>query len=75
LDSVDEMFDKKTKINTPEGEALQIMLLLIKQYEDQHFPIPISDPIEAIKLKMQEKGLKNKNLVGKVRSKGCFCFA
>ena len=70
LDWVDEMLDKKTKINTPEGETLQIILLLIKQYEDQHFPIPIPDPIEAIKLKMQEKGLKNKDLVGKVGSKG-----
>lgn len=70
LDWVDEMFDKKTKINTREGETLQIILLLIKQYEDQHFPIPIPDPIEAIKLKMQEKGLKNKDLVGKVGSKG-----
>jgi len=70
LDWVDEMFDKKTKINTLEGETLQVALLLIKQYEDQHFPIPIPDPIEAIKLKMLEKGLKNKDLVGKVGSKG-----
>ena len=70
LEWVDEMFDKKTKLNTPEGDALQVALLLIKQYEDEHFPIPVPDPIEAIKLKMQEKGLKNKDLVGKIGSKG-----
>ena len=70
LEWVDEMFDKKTKLNTPEGDALQVALLLIKQYEDAHFPIPVPDPIEAIKLKMQEKGLKNKDLVGKIGSKG-----
>ena len=29
-------------------------------------PVPLPDPIEAIKLKMLEKGLKNKDLVGKV---------
>lgn len=70
LNWVDKMFDKKTKLNTPEGEKLQIALLLIKQYEDEHYPIPIPDPIEAIKIKMLERGLKNKDLVGKVGSKG-----
>jgi len=70
LNWVDKMFDKKAKLNTPEGEKLQIALLLIKQYEDEQYPIPIPDPIEAIKIKMIEKGLKNKDLVGKVGSKG-----
>lgn len=70
LDWIDKIFDKKPKLNTPEGEKLQIALLLIKQYEDEHYPIPIPDAIEAIKVKMLEKGLKNKDLVGKVGSKG-----
>ncbi|HEY5407166.1 MAG TPA: transcriptional regulator [Ginsengibacter sp.] len=70
LNWVDKMFDKKIKPNTPDGEKLQIALLLIKQYEDKHYPIPIPDPIEAIKMKMMEKGLKNKDLIGKVGSKG-----
>ena len=70
LNWANKMFDKKTKINTPEGEKLQIALLLIKQYEDKNYPIPTPDPIEAIKMKMMEKGLKNKDLVGKVGSKG-----
>lgn len=70
LDWVDELFDKKVKPNTVAGEKLQVALLLIKQYEDIHYPIPVPDPIEAIKLKMQEKGLKNKDLVGKVGTKG-----
>ena len=70
LDWVDKMFDKKTKVNTTEGEKLQVALVLIKQYEDEHYPIPIPNPIDAIKIKMSEKGLKNKDLVGKVGSKG-----
>jgi HTH-type transcriptional regulator / antitoxin HigA len=70
LQWVDQTFNKKTKINTTEGDALQVALLLIKQYEDEHFPIQTPDPIEAIKLKMLEKGLKNKDLVGKIGSKG-----
>src|SRR5260221_12614001 len=70
LNWVDAMFDKKVKPATSEGEKLQIALLLIKQYEDKHYPIPLPDPIEAIKIKMQEMGLKNKDLVGKVGTKG-----
>lgn len=66
---VDEQFDKKVQVNTPEGDELQIALLLIKAYEDDHYPIPSPDPIDAIRLKMTEKGLKNKDLVGKLGSK------
>lgn len=67
---VDAMFDKKVEVNSNEGEMLQVVLLLIKQYEDINYPIPMPDPIDAIKMKMAENGLKNKDLVGKVGSKG-----
>ena len=70
LDWVDVQFNKKVKSNTPQGEKLQVALLLIKQYEDANYPIPLPDPIDAIKLKMNELGLKNKDLVGKMGSKG-----
>jgi len=70
LNWVDEMFDKKVKPNSADGEKVQVALLLIKQYEDIHFPIPIPDPIDAIKAKMLDLGLKNKDLVGKVGTKG-----
>ncbi len=67
---VDEMFDKKVKLNSAEGEDLQVVLLLIQEYEDKNYPIPAPDAIEAIKIKMNQKGLKNKDLVGKFGSKG-----
>ena len=70
LNWVDAQFYKKVKSNTPQGEKLQVALLLIKQYEDANYPIPLPDPIDAIKFKMDELGLKNKDLVGKVGSKG-----
>jgi len=70
LDWVDKMFDKKITSGSPEGEKLQVALLLIKQYEDIHFPIPYPDPIDAIRAKMEEKGLKNKDLVGIIGTKG-----
>lgn len=69
LNWVDEMFEKNVKPGSAEGDGLQVALLL-KQYEDEHFPIPYPYPIEAIKAKMEERGLKNKDLVGVVGSKG-----
>ena len=70
LDWVDVQFEHKVKSTTPLGEKLQVALLLIKQYEDANYPIPLPDPIDAIKVKMNELGLKNKDLVGKMGSKG-----
>ncbi|WP_411274856.1 helix-turn-helix domain-containing protein [Daejeonella sp.] len=70
LNWVDELFDKQLSPDTKEGEMLQVALLLIKQYEDANYPVPMPDPIEAIKLKMKDAGLRNKDLVGKVGSKG-----
>ena len=70
LEWVDRQFDRKVKPDSPLGEKVQVALLLIKQYEDEHHPVPLPDPIEAIKLKMKERGLRNKDLVGKVGSKG-----
>jgi len=70
LNLVDTMFDQQISPDTPEGEKLQVALLLIKQYEDLNYSIPMPDPIEAIKVKMKEAGLKNKDLVAKVGSKG-----
>ncbi|MBI2270480.1 MAG: helix-turn-helix domain-containing protein [Bacteroidetes bacterium] len=62
LNWVDGMFDKKIKPNTAEGENLQVVLLLIKDYEDRHYAIPIPNPVAAIKLKMEERGLRSKDL-------------
>lgn len=60
LEWVDLLFDNKVAPDTPDGKKLEVALLLIKHYEDEHHPIPFSDPIEAIKIKMFEMGLKNK---------------
>ena len=66
LDWVDIEFDNLPPKNSERGEHLQ----LIKSYEDEHFPIPTPDAIAAIKLKMLEKGIRNKDLVEIIGSKG-----
>ncbi|GAB4028166.1 helix-turn-helix domain-containing protein [Spirosoma koreense] len=66
---IDAQFDLKIEPDTPEGEVVQVALLLIKAYEDEHYNIPAPDPIEAIRLKMEERKVRNKDLVGKLGSK------
>ena len=70
LEWVDKQFEKKVKRNSPQGESLQVVLLLIKEFEDKNYPIPTPDPIDAIKIKMTEMGIKSKDLIGKIGSKG-----
>ncbi|MFD0748655.1 type II toxin-antitoxin system HigA family antitoxin [Mucilaginibacter calamicampi] len=55
---------------TPESDELDVLLLLLKDYEDRHYYIPDPDPIEVIKLKLEEKGLKQKDLEPIIGSKG-----
>ena len=61
LNSFEKVFDAKA--GTPEGDEAEILALLIENYEDIHYPIEPPDPIEAIKYIMEEKGIKNKDVV------------
>lgn len=69
LDWVDTQFDLNISADSKTGEDLQVALLLIKQYEDIHFPIPKPDPLLAVKQKMEDEGLKNKDLIDWIGSK------
>lgn len=41
---------------TEEGDALELLGMLIEKYEKEHFPIALPDPIEAIKYRMEQMG-------------------
>ncbi len=60
----------QAKENTPEAHELALLLVLIKDYEDKNIPLPEIDPIEVIKLKMEERGIKPKDLEPIIGSKG-----
>jgi len=59
-----------TEPGTPEFEELELLLVLVKDYEDKHIVLPEVDPIKVVKLKMEEKGLKSKDLEPIIGSKG-----
>ena len=55
--------------NTKEGDEAEILSLLIENYENVHYPIEAPDPIEAIKIRMEELNMQQKDLVGVIGGK------
>lgn len=60
LDRLEVIFDAKK--GTDEGDELEILGILIEQYENEHFPIDLPDPIEAIKFRMEQMGYTQTDL-------------
>ena len=55
------IFDAKR--GTDEGDDLEILAMVIDKYESENFPIEMPDPISAINFRMEQMGLKQKDLV------------
>jgi HTH-type transcriptional regulator / antitoxin HigA len=62
LDRLELIFDAKR--GTPEGDELEILGILIDQYENENFPIDLPDPIEAIKFRMEQRKMIVSQLSG-----------
>ena len=60
LERLEIIFDAKK--GTKEGDELEILSILIEKYEKEKFPIEMPDPIEAIKFRMEQLGMKQKDL-------------
>ena len=64
---LEKIFDASPK--SKEGDEAEILSMLIDNYENQHYPIEAPDPIEAIKIRMEEMNLKQKDLIGVIGGK------
>lgn len=51
------------KIDTPEGDSLDVLVTLIEAYEEKHHPILPPEPVEAIIHQMESQGLSRKDLI------------
>ena len=56
-------------IDTKEGDEAEILSLMIENYENEHYPIEAPDPIEAIKIRMEELNMRQKDLIGIIGGK------
>ena len=60
LKRLEQIFNAKK--GTEKGDELEILSILIDKYENEQFPIDLPDPIEAIKFRMEQMGMKPKDL-------------
>ncbi len=60
LKEVERLFDAVP--GTPESDRYEVLATLVEAYEDEHYPIPLPDPIEAILYYMESRGLSRADL-------------
>jgi len=67
LKELEKVFDAKS--GTKESDYADVLALLIEEYEKKHYPIEAPDPIEAIRIRMEEMNLKQKDLINEIGGK------
>jgi HTH-type transcriptional regulator/antitoxin HigA len=60
LKAIEKLWDAKP--NSPRGDRLEVLVTLVEAYEQKHYRIEPPDPIEAVKFRMEQLGLKSADL-------------
>lgn len=68
LSRIDKLMDAAP--NTAQGDELELLSLLVHDYEEKKFPIDKPDPVKAIRFRMEQQGLAPKDLVPFLGSRG-----
>jgi HTH-type transcriptional regulator / antitoxin HigA len=70
LAEIEVYFDDEPSLGTPDGDRFDVLATLIGAYEKIHYPIEAPSPIEAIKQRMEQKGLTRRDLEPMIGSRG-----
>jgi len=62
LAEISKLMEKDPSVQSAEGARLELLAKLVEDYEKVHFPIAKPDPVEAIKFRMEQQGLRQKDL-------------
>lgn len=63
LEEVSALIERNPPADSDDADRLEVLGTLIAQYEDTHFPIENPSPVEAIEFRMDQLGLKRKDLI------------
>jgi HTH-type transcriptional regulator/antitoxin HigA len=63
LADIEDLIDRDPARSTPEADKLELLSLLVEEYESRNFPSSLPDPIEAIKFRMEQQNLTQRDLV------------
>ena len=70
LEEIGTLIGNDPLVGTPEADRLELLALLVKAYEDIHYPLEFPTVIEAVRFRMEQEGLKQQDLVAIIGSKG-----
>ena len=69
LQEAERLVSRDPAVGSKEAERLELLTVLIEDYERRQFPFEVPDPIEAIEFRMHEQGLRQKDLVSLIGSR------
>ncbi len=67
LKQIDTLWEAKP--NTTRGDKLEVLVTLVEAYEQKNYPVGPPDPIESIKFRMEQMGLKQADLADAIGGK------
>jgi len=62
LERIYFLMQKDLDDNSSEYDVLEVLSILVEDYERKTFPIDLPEPIEAIKFRMEQLGLEQKDM-------------
>lgn len=65
---IDTLLDSNE--NSKQAEQLEILSILVEDYENKHYKIGMPDPIAAINFRLEQLGLSRKDLENSIGSVG-----
>jgi HTH-type transcriptional regulator/antitoxin HigA len=63
LAEISSLIDRDPEPGTPEADRLEVLTVLVENYESQTFPKRVPEPLEAIRFRMEQQNLKQRDLV------------
>ena len=63
LERIDTLMDEDPPVGTPLGDELELLALLVNKYEVDEYPSSLPDPVEAIKFRMDQENLAQRDLI------------
>jgi HTH-type transcriptional regulator / antitoxin HigA len=62
LDRIYFLLQKEIKPNTNESDELEILSMLVKEYENERYPVPAPNPLEAIRFRLEQMNMSEAEL-------------
>lgn len=63
LERINVLMDGDPEPTSAAGEELELLCLLVGHYEEIHYPMDLPSPVDAIKFRMEQAGLKRKDMI------------